>query len=97
MKFSIIVPCYNEEKNLNRLVEEFKKNLIDKHYNVEVILVNNGSTDNSKEIMEQIEKKYKFIKIETVEVNQGYGFGILSGLKVARRRFFRMATCRFTI
>jgi glycosyltransferase involved in cell wall biosynthesis len=83
MKFSIIVPCYNEEKNLNKLVEEFEKNLIQKEENIEVILVNNGSTDNSNKVMEELKCKYNFIKIENVEVNQGYGYGILSGLRVA--------------
>ena len=87
MKFSIIVPCYNEEKNLTRLIEEFKKNLIDKNYNVEVVLVNNGSKDNSKEVMKKLKENYNFIKIETVEINQGYGYGILRGLKVASGDF----------
>ena len=42
MIYSIVVPCYNEEKNLRKLVSEFEKNLISKKNNVEVILVNNG-------------------------------------------------------
>ena len=88
MKISIIVPCYNEEKNLKKLVEEFKKNLISqKEEDIEVILVNNGSKDNSKEIMKQLENENDFIKIETVEVNQGYGYGILKGLEVAKGDF----------
>jgi len=87
MKISIIVPCYNEEKNLENLVKEFETNLISKENNIEVILVNNGSTDNSAVVMDKIAEEYKFIKIVTVEVNQGYGYGILSGLRAATGEF----------
>ena len=87
MRFSIVVPCYNEEKNLSRLVEEFKKNLINKNYDIEVVLVNNGSTDNSSKIIQELKEKYEFVKVVTVEINQGYGYGILSGLKVASGDF----------
>ncbi len=87
MNFSIIVPCYNEEKNLNKLVEEFKNNLIDKNYDIELVLVNNGSKDNSSEVMNKLKDKYNFITIETVEINQGYGYGILQGLKAAKGEY----------
>lgn len=87
VKTSIVIPCYNEEKNLEKLVEEFKKNLIEKNYDVEVILVNNGSQDNSAEIMKKLQAENNFVKIETVKVNKGYGYGILQGLKVASGDF----------
>ena len=93
MKISIIVPCYNEEKNLNKLVEEFKNNLIDKKYDIELVLVNNGSKDNSAQIMEKIRNQYDFIKIETVKVNEGYGYGILRRIASGNRRIFGLVTC----
>ena len=84
MKYSIIVPCYNEEKNLSKLVNEFNNKVIkDSQDDIEVILVNNGSNDNSNIVMQELQKKYKFIKIENVDINQGYGYGILRGLQVA--------------
>ena len=86
-KISIVIPCYNEEKNIKKLVEEFKLNLINKEYDIEVVLVNNGSQDNSAEIMKELQTKNDFIKIETVKENKGYGYGILRGLKVASGDF----------
>lgn len=80
-KFSIVVPCYNEEKNVPLVVEKFSKAI--KRDDMQVVLVDNGSKDNSAKIMKQLQKKHTFIKIVTVTVNQGYGFGILSGLKEA--------------
>ncbi len=79
---SIVVPCYNEEKNISLLVDEFRDAL--KNVDAELILVNNGSTDNSQEIIRKITKKYKTIRCIIVKKNIGYGHGILAGLKAAR-------------
>lgn len=81
MKFSIIVPCYNEEKNIEPLVYEFNK--FSERFDMELLLVDNGSKDStSLEIDKQV-AKYPFVKKVTVKVNQGYGFGILSGLEAS--------------
>ncbi len=85
---SVVVPCYNEEKNIPLIIARFKEAL--SRYTgsapVEIILVNNGSLDQSAAIMEkEIESSgSKQFRIETVKVNQGYGFGILSGLRAAK-------------
>ena len=53
-KVSVIVPIYNEEKNLKRCIES----LINQTYkNLEIILINDGSTDNSKEIIDSYKDK----------------------------------------
>ena len=80
-ELSIIIPCYNEEKNIEILAKEFSKVIGKK--NIELILVNNGSTDSSKEVLKKLEKKYLFLKTVVVKKNIGYGFGIYSGLKNA--------------
>lgn len=83
MKISIVVPCYNEEKNLKKLISEFDKNVYENYKDLEVVLVNNGSDDDSLKVMEQLQREYDFIKIVNVVINQGYGFGILSGMQQA--------------
>ena len=85
MKLSIIVPCYNEEKNIPLILEKF--NNVIKNEKIEVILVNNGSTDNSAKIFEELLPKFSFAKTVLVPVNQGYGYGILQGLKEAKGDF----------
>ncbi len=82
MKFSLIIPCYNEEKNLPLLLERCAK--ITKHNDVEIILVDNGSTDKSFEVLQNLLPKYRGCRVVRVEKNQGYGFGILAGLKSAK-------------
>jgi polyisoprenyl-phosphate glycosyltransferase len=81
MKLSIIVPCYNEAKNIPLILEKFSS--VISRDDVEVILVNNGSSDNSESILQELLPKYSFAKTIKVEVNQGYGFGITSGLSEA--------------
>lgn len=79
MTLSIIIPCYNESGNIPLILERFA--CVINRNDVEVILVNNGSTDTSKEVLERLVPSYKFARIVHVPVNKGYGFGIVSGLK----------------
>jgi glycosyltransferase involved in cell wall biosynthesis len=82
---SIILPCFNEQDNL-----EFLFNSLDPvavaHQDLEIILVNNGSTDNSVAVFEQeLSKRNRNIfRVVTVEKNIGYGYGILTGLRAAK-------------
>lgn len=81
MKISLIIPCYNEEKSLPILLE--KCNFKDKKNNIEIIIVNNGSNDNTKGVLNDLKKKYTNYIFVDVPKNQGYGHGIISGLEVA--------------
>ncbi len=82
MKFSLVIPCYNESGNLKALADKLHRVFSDKP-DYEVILVNNGSTDSSAILLEEIRKQHAFIKVVHVEKNQGYGHGILQGLYAA--------------
>ena len=81
MKLSLVIPCYNESANLPILLERCKA--LGALEGVEVILVDNGSTDNSGEVLAKLLPAYPGCRSLRVEVNQGYGFGILSGLRAA--------------
>lgn len=82
MRFSLVIPCYNEAANLPLLLDRCKD--LGGMPDVEVILVDNGSTDNTPEVLEQLLLKYPGCRSIRVEENQGYGFGVVSGLKVAK-------------
>ncbi len=88
VKLSIIVPCYNEEKNIPILLERFKEVFLDQ--DAELVIVDNGSLDNTKSVLkrELKKKEYGFVKVVSVKKNIGYGFGILSGLRAARGEIF---------
>lgn len=81
MQFSLVIPCYNEAKNLPLLIDRCRQ------YDGgcgEFILVDNGSSDGSAQVLARELADCAFIKSVRVEENQGYGFGILSGLDAAR-------------
>jgi len=84
-RFSIVVPCYNEARNIPLLLERFAAVMT--RDDLEVILINNGSTDTSAEVLERLLPQYPFARTVLVPVNQGYGYGILSGLHAARGEF----------
>ena len=82
---SVIVPCYNEERNIPYIVSKFEKIILDFDKEIEVILVNNGSTDNSKKVFKKVvSKTAKNILVHNLDNNIGYGHGILSGLRLAK-------------
>lgn len=85
MKLSIVVPCYNEEENIPLILERFQE--VIEREDIEVILVNNGSTDNSAQVLADLLPKYPFAKTVPVEVNQGYGYGILQGLHMCQGEY----------
>ena len=86
MNLSIVIPCYNEEQNIPILFEKISKSY---QKNSEIILVNNGSTDKTKEVLSNELKNYKnpFFKLVNIEKNIGYGHGIMSGVKEAKGKF----------
>lgn len=81
MKMTVVIPCYNEAENIPLILQRFGD--VIQGQNLTVLLVNNGSTDNSAKILEELLPEYPFAKTLLVPVNQGYGHGILQGLKVA--------------
>lgn len=78
---SLVIPCYNEEKNLPTLFDKCGALLA--RENVEIIFVNNGSTDNSAKILNHFVKQRSNSTVVEVSINQGYGFGIMAGISQA--------------
>lgn len=82
---SIIVPCFNEEKNIKALVKRFVQ--INQSFDtetMELILVNNGSKDLTESEIDKAVEAYPFIRKVNVLENHGYGEGIIQGLKAAK-------------
>ena len=82
---SVFFPCYNEEKNIestfNRALPTLKK--IAKNW--EVILVNDGSKDNTLQVLKKLKKKYpKEVTIVDHPQNRGYGAAFKSGVYTAK-------------
>ncbi len=78
VKFSIIIPEYNEAENLAILLPEL--NEVMKGIDCEFIVVNNASTDNSQQLLEKLKLIIPKLIISTEPV-LGYGRAVLTGLK----------------
>ena len=61
MKISIIIPIFNERKNIKELIFQIRKRLIKNSY--EIIIVDDSSTDGSKKVLSSLNKKYKNLKV----------------------------------
>ena len=85
MNLSVVVPCYNEEQNIPLILNRFAE--VIQRDDIEVILVDNGSTDDSARVIAGLMPKYPFVRTVRVEVNQGYGYGILQGLRECRGEY----------
>jgi len=88
---SLVIPCYNEEKNIDGLVNGFVNLPAEKRKSFELILVDNGSRDRSLRKLKYYSAKYSFIRYVVVPANQGYGWGITQGLRCARGRYIGWA------
>lgn len=83
IKLSIVIPCYNEEKNISQLKKEINS-ILNKNNSIEVILVDNGSSDKSNIILKKYVSPNRRLKLVTIKKNIGYGHGIVSGIKKSR-------------
>ena len=77
MEVSLVIPCYNEEGNIETLIKKCKNFLSNDNH--ELILVNNGSTDNTEKKIDEF-LKIKNIKKINVSKNYGFGYGVFQGL-----------------
>jgi len=77
---SIAIPIYNEENCIRETVNELVRVFEEKKVNYQIVLVNHGSWDKTKEIIIQMGKENKKLKIINLENNLGYGGGIMHGL-----------------
>ncbi len=81
MKISVIIPCYNEEKTIMEIIGLVHQSL--NGYDYEIILVDDGSTDNTKIILEENSGSYEKLKVIFHSINYGKGAALRTGFNVA--------------
>jgi glycosyltransferase involved in cell wall biosynthesis len=84
---SLVIPCYNEEavvrETATRLVEAFRAAGV----RLELVLVDNGSADRTGAIIDELIAEGMPVVKATVAVNQGFGLGVLTGLRQCTGRW----------
>ena len=82
MKTLCVIPVFNEYTKLNRLIDQIKNNQ-HKKYNLQYIFVNNGSTDESLNLIKKSDIKYLNLK-----KNKGVGYALMMGFFYAKKYNF---------
>ena len=80
-KISIVVPCYNENKTIERVIDKIYYQKLE---NFEVIIVDDFSNDGSKSIIENLKNKYENLDYIFHEKNYGKGRAIKNGIKKSK-------------
>ncbi len=76
---SVVVPAYNEEKGISKVLTDIKTILDDTHLQYEIIIIDDGSSDKTAEIVQ----KHDFVRLIQHPVNRGYGAALKTGIKSA--------------
>jgi glycosyltransferase involved in cell wall biosynthesis len=80
MKLTIIIPCFNEEKTIEAIIEAIRNAPF---YDKEIIVVNDGSTDTTKEKLEALDSIRKIDRLFHHSSNQGKGAALRTGIQAA--------------
>ncbi|HNT34802.1 MAG TPA: glycosyltransferase family 2 protein, partial [bacterium] len=83
---SVFFPCHNEADNIGALVDKtvaVLRKLVD---DFEVIIVNDGSKDKTREVADALAAKYPEVRAVHHEVNKGYGGAVWTGLRSATKQ-----------
>lgn len=83
MDISVVVPLYNEEESLNELNDWIEQVMQSNHFSYEVIFVDDGSSDSSWQVVENITKVYSPVKGIRFRRNYGKSAALNEGFKVA--------------
>lgn len=84
MELSVIIPIYNEEENIHPLHQRLTKVLNGLGTSYELIFVNDGSQDDSMELVQQLANKHTYIKYIDLSRNFGHQIAVMAGLDHAQ-------------
>ena len=90
---SLVIPCYNEAETLPITIPPLLKELTDHSVKYEMILVRNGSKDETGKVIDSFIAAGHPVRRVDVEVNEGYGWGVICGMRQARGAFIGYMVC----
>lgn len=83
-KLSIVLPVFNEAKNIENVISNISNNIFQWVDQIELIAVNDGSTDETLSILNRMSHQISFLKVISHPSNEGYGGALTSGIKAAQ-------------
>jgi glycosyltransferase involved in cell wall biosynthesis len=82
---SVFFPAFNDAKSIGKLVTDALEMLPDLTDDFEVIVINDGSTDETAEVLRELETKHQNLRMIQHETNKGYGGALRSGFQAAAK------------
>ena len=89
---SVFFPCYNEKESICALTEKTVSVAGGICDDYEIILVDDGSSDGTAELADELAEKYPAVRVIHHPVNKGYGAALQSGFRAATKAFFPTVT-----
>jgi len=86
VSISVFFPCYNEQDNVTRTVQQAFSVLENLNADFEIIIVNDGSSDATGQIADEIAGRDSRVKVVHHQANLGYGAALQSGFKAASKK-----------
>jgi dolichyl-phosphate beta-glucosyltransferase len=83
-ELSIVIPCFNEEQRLPRTIELIEQYLARVGTPYELILVDDGSIDGTRQIMDAAAERNRSVRLEALPQNRGKGRALAEGVAAAR-------------
>jgi dolichyl-phosphate beta-glucosyltransferase len=83
-RLSVVIPCFNEEQRLPHTLEQIERYLDGTGANYELILVDDGSTDATRQVMDAAAHHHSSVRLEVLPHNRGKGRALATGVAAAR-------------
>lgn len=84
MTLSIVLPCYNEEKNISNTVRDVASWIAGRGITCEIIVVDDGSRDRTQDTLESLKAELPALRVIRHEKNSGYGVAVRTGCDAAK-------------
>ena len=84
---SVIIPMYNEESNAETTLRAVDEALKELNRTYEILPVNDGSTDNTLKVLEEVSKKIPSVRVVSYPANRGRGMALRAGFNEARGKY----------
>lgn len=83
-ELSIVAPVYNEAEGIEQVVQYWVKVLQENAARAEIVLANDGSTDRTLEILENLSQKLPLLKVVSYTPNRGYGYALKTAIRASK-------------
>lgn len=90
LEISVVVPAYNEKENIDPLISELTRVLNPMKKSYEIIIIDDGSADGSREKLQEIQKQCSQVRVVRFKHNHGQTAALDAGFKVARGTYIIM-------